>query len=167
MRRIVVYTDGGSRPNPGQSAYGMVYFVDGGRVGGHGDYLGEHHTNNYAEYWGAIHGLRRILAEMESLTDREGVEPTLYADSELVIKQLRGEYQCRKQHLIPLHRECRMLMRDIGERLKLVHVPRAYNGLADDLANRARDAQRRVTMEVAYSVADAKSVKRPRSTKSS
>jgi ribonuclease HI len=88
-------------------------------------------TNNYAEYTGLILGLRRA---------RElGVqEVEVFADSELMIRQLNGRYQVKSQSLRPLYEEALGLLSEFS-RVKLVHVPREMNVQADEMSNRAID----------------------------
>jgi ribonuclease HI len=95
-----------------------------------GKYLGVQ-TNNYAEYTGLILGLRRA---------RElGVqEVEVFADSELMIRQLNGRYQVKSPTLRPLYEEALKLLGEFS-RVKLVHVPREMNVQADEMSNRAID----------------------------
>jgi ribonuclease HI len=88
-------------------------------------------TNNFAEYMGLLLGLRRA----RQLGVRE-VE--IYADSELMIRQLGGRYQVKSPTLRPLYEEALRLLNDFS-RVKLVHVPREMNAAADEMSNRAID----------------------------
>lgn len=127
--RLVLYFDGGSRGNPGPSAYG-VYSPSGVEVS---EAIGLA-TNNVAEWRGFLAALDAALAN-----GAEDVE--IRADSELVLKQFLGEYRMRAPHLAPFLEEARVKARRIP-RLRVVHVPRAQNSHADALANRALDALR-------------------------
>jgi len=121
--------DGGSRGNPGPAAWGVVVLDATGRaVEGFAGAIGRA-TNNVAEYTGLLEALAIAMAR-----DAEDVE--LLADSELVVKQVRGEYKVRHPDLIPLHAEA---VRRIGQfrRFKIGHVPREKNKDADKLVNRA------------------------------
>jgi ribonuclease HI len=95
-----------------------------------GKYLGIQ-TNNYAEYMGLLLGLKRA----RELGIRE-VE--VFADSELMIRQLGGRYQVRSPSLRPLYEQALRLLNDFS-RVKLVHVPRKMNAAADEMSNRAID----------------------------
>jgi ribonuclease HI len=128
---VRVYSDGAARGNPGLSGAGAVLVDRQGQVVDRlGKFLGTQ-TNNYAEYMGLLLGLRRARA----LGVRE-VE--VYADSELMIRQLGGRYQVKSQSLKPLYDEAVRLLNDFS-RVKLVHVPREMNKAADEMSNRAID----------------------------
>jgi probable phosphoglycerate mutase len=121
--------DGGSRGNPGPAAWGVVVLDDlGNPVTGHAGAFGRA-TNNVAEYRGLLEAL--ALAERAGATDVK-----LYADSELVVKQMRGEYKVRHPDLIPLHAEAKRRASGFS-RFSIEHVPRERNKDADRLVNRA------------------------------
>jgi ribonuclease HI len=95
-----------------------------------GSYLGET-TNNVAEYEAMIWGLENAL--------REGAQRlTLYADSQLMLRQMNGEYRVKNQNLKPLWARARTLTDRIGD-VEFRHVPREENQAADQLANQAMD----------------------------
>jgi ribonuclease HI len=121
--------DGGSRGNPGPAAWGVVVLDPEGRaVEGFAGAIGRA-TNNVAEYTALLEALAIALA-------REAEDVELLADSELVVKQVRGEYKVRHPDLIPLHAEA---VRRIARlrRFKIGHIPREKNKDADKLVNRA------------------------------
>ena len=121
--------DGGSRGNPGPAAWGVVVLDPEGRaVEGFAGAIGRA-TNNVAEYTALLQALAIASA-------READDVELLADSELVVKQVRGEYKVRHPDLIPLHAEA---VRRIARlrRFKIGHVPREKNKDADKLVNRA------------------------------
>jgi ribonuclease HI len=95
-----------------------------------GKFLG-HQTNNYAEYMGLLIGLKHA----KTLGAKE-IE--VFADSELLIRQLGGRYQVKSPSLRPLYEEAVKLLKDFS-RVKLVHVPREMNSAADEMSNRAID----------------------------
>jgi ribonuclease HI len=129
--RLRVYSDGAARGNPGPAGAGAVLVDAEGRVVARlGKFLGPQ-TNNHAEYMGLLLGLRHARA----LGARE-VE--VYADSELLIRQLSGQYQVRSPSLRPLYEEARGLLKAFS-RVKLTHVPREENREADEMSNRAID----------------------------
>ncbi len=137
-KKIIVYTDGGARGNPGIAGSG-AYIVDGeGRVLKQCSQALGIQTNNYAEYQAVILGLenlKRILGA-EKLKDYD-IE--IKMDSELVKKQLSGEYQIREESLIPQFIKIwNMRVKDFPN-LKLTHIPREENGWADRLSNIAMD----------------------------
>jgi ribonuclease HI len=121
--------DGGSRGNPGPAAWGVVVLdAEGRAVEGFAAAIGRA-TNNVAEYNGLLEAL--ALAHSRAAADVE-----LFADSELVVKQVRGEYKVRHPDLIPLHAEA---MRSIARfrTFSIGSVPRERNTDADKLVNRA------------------------------
>jgi ribonuclease HI len=127
----VAYSDGASRGNPGPAAFGFrILSADGTELFAGGDRIGRA-TNNVAEYRGAIAALEKALAL--GLTDIE-----LRMDSELIVKQLAGEYRVRQPALQTLKRRLDELIRGF-RRFRVCHVPREQNGDADRLANEALD----------------------------
>lgn len=130
-KRTRLFTDGAARGNPGPAGAGAVIVnADGHIVAKVGKFLGES-TNNVAEYMGLILGLKRAKAmgikELEVLSD-----------SELLVKQLAGDYAVKADHLRPLHDEARALIAGF-EWIQVRHVPREENSLADAMSNRAID----------------------------
>jgi len=124
--------DGGSRGNPGPAAWGVVVMDAHGRaIEGFAGTIGRA-TNNVAEYNGLLEALALALA-------RGADDVELLADSELVVKQVRGEYKVRHPDLIPLHAEALRIIRGFG-RFKIGHVRREQNKAADKLVNRALDS---------------------------
>jgi ribonuclease HI len=129
--RLRLYSDGAARGNPGPSGAGAVLVEPGGQVVAKlGKFLGTQ-TNNYAEYMGLLIGLKHA----KSLGAKE-IE--VFADSELLIRQLGGRYQVKSPTLRPLYEEAVKLLNDFS-RVKLVHVPREMNAAADEMSNRAID----------------------------
>lgn len=129
--RLRVFSDGAARGNPGPAGAGAVIESADGRVLARlGRYLGRA-TNNQAEYQGLILGLEHAL-EMGAR------EVEVFADSELLVRQLRGEYRVRNEGLLPLWREAKGLL-DRFEGFRLTHIPREKNVEADEMSNRAID----------------------------
>jgi probable phosphoglycerate mutase len=124
------HIDGGSRGNPGPAGYGVhIRQADGTIVELKGALPLA--TNNIAEYNGLLAALRWAAAH--------GVAPLhIRADSELLVKQMRGEYRVKNAGLLPLYEEARALVREIG-RVTFEHVRRELNKDADRLANVAMD----------------------------
>jgi ribonuclease HI len=130
-----VFSDGAARGNPGPAGAGAVITDAQGHVLARlGHYLGRQ-TNNVAEYQGLLLGLRRAQ-EMGAR------EVDVRADSQLMIRQLKGEYAVRNAALKPLHAEALRLLRGFS-RFELTHVPREQNALADEMSNRAIDEEMR------------------------
>ncbi len=123
-----LYCDGAAKGNPGPGSYGFVLTKDGSVIYEEGRYLGRV-TNNEAEYQGLIAGLEAAL-------DRCVRVLTVKADSELMVKQLRGEYRVKAPNLLPLFLKAKSLLNKFA-RVNLNHIPRAQNYEADRLANQA------------------------------
>jgi ribonuclease H / adenosylcobalamin/alpha-ribazole phosphatase len=124
-------TDGGARGNPGPAAYGYVLEAEDGTVlDARGEPIGVA-TNNVAEYRALIAGLTRAV---EAGVD----ELEVVSDSELIVKQMRGEYRVKNEALRALSLEAGGLARKIG-RVTYTAVRREHNELADRLVNEALD----------------------------
>ena len=128
---LVAHIDGGARGNPGPAGYGAVIEDEVGRpVVELSDYLGKQ-TNNYAEYSGLLAAL--------AYTTRHGFKALkVYSDSELMVKQITGQYKVSNPSLKELHAKAIKLIEDL-EAFEINHVPREQNREADWLANRAMD----------------------------
>ncbi len=129
-----LWTDGGARGNPGPAAYGFVLQGEGGEtLEARGEYIG-HATNNVAEYSALIAGLEAAIAL--------GVtELAVVSDSELMVKQMRGEYKVKNVALKELAQRAGALARKLGT-VTYTAVRRHHNTLADQLVNDALDAAR-------------------------
>ena len=129
--KALLYTDGGARGNPGPAAYGFVLESEDGTVlAAEGEAIGVA-TNNVAEYSGLIAGLRRALELQVPAVE-------VVSDSELMVKQMRGEYRVKNEALRGLFVEAARLARELGS-VEYRHVKRAHNELADRLVNEALD----------------------------
>ena len=137
MKHCIVYTDGGSRGNPGPSAIGVVITDGEGKVmHTYGERV-ENGTNNEAEYKAVIFALRKIKA----LFGKERVKAMtveVRADSELLVRQLNGIYKLSTEHIQKLFIEIWNLKTDFGT-VTFTHVPREQNTLADAALNEALD----------------------------
>jgi ribonuclease HI len=131
--KLTLFADGGSRGNPGPAALGAVLYDEaGGAVREIGRYLG-HTTNNVAE-WSAL------IAGIEAAAELGVTELAVRLDSELVVRQLLGQYRVKHPGLIPLHARAKQLLRSIPN-VEIRHVRRAENSAADALVNQTLDAQ--------------------------
>jgi ribonuclease HI len=133
---INVYTDGGSRGNPGVSGYGLVIYDDQNNIlYKEGKFLGIK-TNNEAEYSGVLAALDWIKKNknMYQLT-----QVNFFADSQLMIRQLQGIYKVKAPTLLPLYIQTQQLLTQINLPVKYTDIRREFNKLADELANQAMD----------------------------
>jgi ribonuclease HI len=129
--RARLYTDGGARGNPGPAAAAYVIEADDGAVlAAHGEAIGVA-TNNVAEY-------RALVAGLERAATLDITELDVRSDSELMVKQMRGEYRVKNPALQELQQAAARAARSLG-RVTYTHVPREHNELADSLVNQALD----------------------------
>ena len=133
IESVVVHVDGGARGNPGPAAVGAVVSdEDGSVLAEEGRYIGEA-TNNVAEYKGLLLGL-------ELARSLGGTEVEVINDSELVARQIGGQYKVKNPGLKPLFLEALAALREFDS-WSVQNVPRAHNARADELVNEALDAE--------------------------
>jgi len=137
MQKIIMYTDGGSRNNPGPAAVGVWVETLNKK---YGECIGEK-TNNEAEYEALIFGLKK-LKTLFGKGKTKSAEIVCYLDSELVVKQLNHEYKLTEEHIQKLFIQIWNLMLDF-RKVTFNHIPRERNIVADKLVNEALDAQER------------------------
>ncbi|RMG67887.1 MAG: reverse transcriptase-like protein [Calditrichaeota bacterium] len=132
MKQLVLHTDGASRGNPGPAGIGVVLQdADGETLEEQGAFIGRK-TNNEAEYQALLKGLELAAAYRPE-------ELIVYLDSELVVRQIQGEYRVRNARLKPLFERVMQALSKFPK-WKVAHVRRGLNKRADQLANRAIDA---------------------------
>jgi|SRR3989344_7668356 len=136
-QKIIIYTDGGSRGNPGEAAIGFVIADEkGNAIKKHGERLGVK-TNNEAEYAAVIAALKKAKALFgKEKTKTLSVEVRM--DSELVVRQLTGKYKIQEERLFPLFIAMWNLQQDFAS-ISFTHIPREQNKEADRLVNEALD----------------------------
>ncbi len=133
MEKLCLYTDGGSRGNPGPAGVGIVLIDDKGTIlKQEGRYLGEK-TNNEAEYEALIWGMTQALSLKPQSLD-------CFLDSQLVVNQLNGFYRIKKAHLQPLATKIKSLEKLLGK-VSYIYIPREENSIADNMVNEALDNQ--------------------------
>jgi ribonuclease HI len=139
-RRLIVETDGASRGNPGLAGAGIIIKDEGGRtIETIGRFLGRS-TNNQAEYQALIIGL-------EAAARHHPEAVTVRMDSELVVKQMNGQYRVRHPEILPLFLKASELAADLPN-IHIEHVPREKNPGADLVANVSIDSRgRRVALD--------------------
>lgn len=131
-----VWTDGGSRGNPGPAAYGFVLKGMGMEPVEHGEAIGET-TNNVAEYTAVIEALKKLKSVLGNRKAGKAVV-NVHADSELLVKQLNGEYRVKDEGLKKLFMELHNVMLDF-DAVSYTHVRREKNKEADRMVNWALD----------------------------
>ena len=133
QKSIEIFVDGASRGNPGLSGIGIAFFDDKKNlVKKIFKFIGNA-TNNVAEYTALIYGVQ------EALIDRY-TDVTIKSDSELMTKQLRGEYRVKNENLKPYYDQFLHLSRGF-EKIKIISIGRKDNSVADKLANKAIDSR--------------------------
>jgi len=127
MKKLQIYTDGGSRGNPGPAACGIIILDEQEKlVKLNAKYLGKM-TNNQAEYEGVITALR-----MTAVMNVDDID--FFLDSDLMVKQLNGEYKVKSQNIKPLKFTIDKLLKQF-QKVTFSHVRREYNKAADKLVN--------------------------------
>ncbi len=135
-KNLELYTDGGSRGNPGPAAVGIVLKTEGGKIlEEKGESIGKA-TNNVAEYHAIIEGLKTAQKYNPK-------KLTCFLDSNLVVNQLNGTWKVKKAHLRTLVFKAREEMAQLlGTRIIFKHIPREKNAEADALLNKALDSKK-------------------------
>ena len=129
---ITIYTDGGARGNPGPSGAGAAMYKGEKEIGSVSKFLGKQ-TNNWAEYEAlilALQAAKKLVKKSDSVT--------IKMDSELIVKQMKGEYRVKDPELKKQHQKVRELVATFP-RVTFEHVRREQNTRADELANDAMD----------------------------
>lgn len=128
---LSLYTDGASRGNPGEAGAGfVVYDSEDQEIAGEGVYLGKC-TNNLAEYQALVHGIKLAAQFTPGHLD-------LYLDSQLIVRQVLGEYKVKNLQLKPLFQQVMGLLAPLPS-WRIYHVRRELNKRADELANQGID----------------------------
>ncbi len=140
VKHIIIYTDGGSRGNPGKAAIGVVFCNEkDGIIKKFGEYLGDNLTNNEAEYQAVIFALKKFKAVFgKSIAAVSEVE--VRSDSELLVNQMNGKYKLENEKIQKFFIEIWNLKIDF-KGVKFKAIPREKNREADKLVNEALDGQ--------------------------
>lgn len=129
--KLIIYCDGGSRGNPGPAGLGaVIYDEDKNKLFEISEFLGVT-TNNQAEYKGVLQAIKKAK-------ELKAKELTFYLDSELIVKQMNGQYRVKNRDLLPIYMEIRKHILEF-QKVEFNHVRREYNKEADALANIAMD----------------------------
>jgi len=142
MKKLIIYTDGASRGNPGPASIGVVISDEKGKeIKKYSQFIGQS-TNNQAEYEAVIFALKKIKALLGKKT-AENLEVEIRSDSELLTSQLSGGYKILDKNIQDLFIKVWNLKIDY-KKVNFVLVPREKNTMADFLANEALDQEDRV-----------------------
>lgn len=137
MSNYLVYSDGGSRGNPGPAGYGVVIKHDK-KTENLSGFIGVC-TNNQAEYTGVLKALEHLANKLSLKKEKEGIEIKFFLDSELIVEQMNGRYKIKNEGLKPLFWSIRELILKLGGKVSFSHIPREQNSAADKLVNEAID----------------------------
>ena len=139
LKKIIIYTDGGSRGNPGPAAIGVVICnKKGEEIKKYSEYIGRT-TNNEAEYQAVIFALKKIK-QLFGKKNVKNLEVEINSDSELLVNQLNGKYKILDSKIGNLFLKTWNLEIDVG-RVKFNLIPREKNKTADQLVNEALNSQ--------------------------
>jgi ribonuclease HI len=133
---LIAYTDGGARGNPGPAGYGVVITRDDDEVVAEFSGALGQTTNNVAEY-------QAVLAALRFAVEGGHKRLLVRSDSQLLVRQVTGEYRVKHPGLQPLHREA-LRLASLLDSVRFEYIPRALNGKADRLANQAMDEAERL-----------------------
>lgn len=134
--RILVYTDGGSRGNPGPSGFGVVIYDETKHILAKlSKFLGTK-TNNEAEYLALLEALSWLQANASKLAVDSVI---FYSDSQLLVRQMQGHYKVKAANIKPLVTQARDILSSLSISYQFTDIPREKNALADELANQAMD----------------------------
>lgn len=126
----VLYCDGASRGNPGEAGAGALLIDENGKEISLTRFLGKK-TNNQAEY-------EALLLGLKELQKRGATEVEVKADSELLVRQLNGQYRVKHEGLVPLYKQAKDMLNSFTK-TTIRHIPREENKKADRLSNEAID----------------------------
>ena len=142
MKKFIIYTDGGSRGNPGQAAIGFVIYNEKEQeLKKYGEYIGDNLTNNEAEYRAVIIALKKFKSLFGNKL-AENTEIEIRSDSELMVMQLNGEYKIMDEKIQKFFIEVWNLKLDF-KHVKFKKIPREKNGVADRVVNETLDGNRK------------------------
>lgn len=130
---LKIFTDGASRGNPGLAAAGVVFFYDNKQIFAEGFFLGSSLTNNVAEFLALLIALQ--IFKVNFLSKFLVTEIQVFADSQLLVRQLNFVYKVKDAKLIPIFEKILSLVKDLGIKISFHHIPREQNFLADKMAN--------------------------------
>lgn len=135
MKKITIYSDGAARGNPGKAGAGAVLISESGKVLSEiAKYLGDDITNNQAEY-------TALILALEEAFDLKAKNIMVYADSELMVRQINGDYKVKNEGIKPLFQKVKALLKKF-DAYEVEHIPREKNKHADRLSNVAIDEMR-------------------------
>ena len=131
---LSVFTDGGSKGNPGPAAIGIAFYINNKRVYTYREDIG-HATNNDAEYTAVIRALEIIRDKRADQEWNDVTELKFNADSQLVVSQLNGVYKIKHPQIKVYIEQIKKLESEVGAKISYTYIPREKNHVADSLVN--------------------------------
>lgn len=130
---LQIYTDGGSKGNPGPASIGVAYFLDGIEIDTYREDIG-HATNNEAEYTALIRAFERLLKnpKLQALDCKKVV---VFSDSKLMVNQVNGLFKVKESRIRDFIFKIRGLENEINKPIAYIQIPREQNAIADALVN--------------------------------
>lgn len=138
MDKLTIFTDGGSRGNPGPSACAFIVYDGNNLIYEQGFYLGVA-TNNIAEYTAVLKSIEWL--EQDAGRRSQVAEVTFYLDSLLVVKQIKGEYKIKDAKLKAIYDQIILRIKNLKLKISFVHIPREKNTIADLLVNQTLNSE--------------------------
>lgn len=130
---LQIFTDGGSKGNPGPAAVGVAYFLNGAQVDSYREDIGTA-TNNEAEYTALIRALEMLL-KSSKLKNLDYKSVVVHSDSKLMVSQVNGLWKVNESRIREFILKIRSLEGEVGLPIRYVNIPREQNTVADDLVN--------------------------------
>jgi ribonuclease HI len=130
---LQIYTDGGSKGNPGPASVGVAYFINGTKIDTYREDIG-HATNNEAEYTALIRALERVEShKVHKVHKVDSIQ--VFSDSRLMVNQVNGAWKIKESRIRDFIFKIRSLEAEIGLPISYKDIPREQNTVADDLVN--------------------------------
>ena len=133
---LKIFTDGGSKGNPGPASIGIVFYLDGKKIFTHRGDIGVA-TNNEAEYTAVVQALEKLKSPSfaEATVGKQNSKVEFYSDSQLLVRQVNGFYKVKNARIREFILKIRILEREIGTPISYHQIPREENTVADALVN--------------------------------
>ncbi len=145
-----IFTDGASRGNPGKAGIGIIIYQNNEILEKISGYIGKK-TNNEAEYSAVIIALEKIkyLRDKYNKSFKNNTIINIFSDSQLLVKQLKGEYKIKSKNIIPLINKIKSISKELENLIiKYTWIPRSENSIADSLANKGIDEMNKIDIKI-------------------
>lgn len=136
---VNIFSDGGSRGNPGPAAYGFVVYDDKKNKLFEGSQYLDITTNNQAEYRGVLGALQYLYSVIKNNKHETLKKVNIFLDSKLIVEQMNGNYKIKNEGLKPIYWQIREIISSLAIEVSFSHIPREKNKEADKLVNEEMD----------------------------